>query len=108
MDRSRGLECAIGTRRSHPLDRPAQVDGRRSSRRELIGGGVEAIGLRKHEAVGGGDADRRSTAHSQARDRIRNLRRRSAAQPCLPAGQAGLVEDVQDSVREAERRDHAA
>ena len=76
-DRIRRLRAAeIRGRLLHPLDRPKQVDGRGAAGGQEVGnfiqpgepGGFVGAGRRLHadtHAVGGGDADRRSTTHAK-------------------------------------------
>ena len=76
------------------LERPDQVDGRRPRLGEdAVGGGevLPALG-RKRIAVRGRDPDRRSTAHRERPDRVRDLGRRLAAELDFLVRKPALVE----------------
>ena len=80
---------------THLVERPAEVDGRRSRRRERLVGLVEigaARGGERHP-VGGGDADRGRAAHREHPDRVGELRRVTAAELAQLVRQPALVED---------------
>ena len=77
-----------GDARVNAVERPAQVDGSRSSTCQLLAGGIEigqqgsaltgGRGARgKVESEGGGDADGRRASDAQARDRLAHLGHRT-------------------------------
>ena len=79
---------------AHLLERPDEVDGRRPRLGEDAVGGVEVLPAlgRQCVAVRGRDPDRRSAAHRERPDRVRDLGRRLAAELDFLVRKPALVE----------------
>jgi hypothetical protein len=84
---------------AHLVERPAQVDGGRTLRRQQLDGGVERLvrGVRAQgqaHAVGGGGTDQRSSAHLHGLDGAGSVFERLERDDLQLVRQPGLVDDL--------------
>src|SRR6266511_1074016 len=109
VDATRSFRGRVGL---HAVERPRQVDGRWSRLEQDAGCLLEVLAVPHSErvAVGGRDADRRGTAHSQVPDCGGHVGGRATFELDLLVGQSPLVEDNDAVVLEPDdplRLEHA-
>lgn len=99
-------------RGEHPVERPSEVDGRRTRAAQRVGRALHCLrfwGRRcgEHQAVGRRDADRRGAAHAHRTDRFGNLTDRLQAKHPRLLREKRLIQEVDPAVPVDERCEHA-
>ena len=81
----------------HPVERPHQIDGRRTRRAQLDCGGIDVVTAlcRQRDAEGGRDADGWRAAHDHVANRDRHFMRIAAGNVANLPRQQALIEKLQ-------------